>query len=167
MVCKTLAENLCWFHCSFHGEDVLLCCGCIFQVARDNLIISTSTDQTISVLCHLFFIQSPTTIGIRQWSIIIIYIKWFSTLHEGEWSETYQIFPLSFIVQWVSRMFYQNIQTGYESRTRRIWWCYSVWTTDLATSFEATKLPHMLLLTDHLVHCFYKQKFTPCYIISH
>ena len=40
-------------------EDVLLCCGCIFQVARDNLMISTSTDQTISVLCHLFLYSLP------------------------------------------------------------------------------------------------------------
>ena len=51
-----------------------------------------------------------------------------STLHEEEWSETYQIFPLSFIIQWVSRTFYRNIQTGYESRT--------IGESDGATQFE-------------------------------
>ena len=58
MVCKTLAENLCWFHCSFHGEDVLLCCGCIFQVARDNLIISIHQQIKLSVFYVIYFLYS-------------------------------------------------------------------------------------------------------------
>ena len=67
MVCKTLAKDLCWFHWSVHGKDVLHCCGCPFQVARGNTndfyLYRSNYQCFTSIVC---FIWSPTTIGVRM-----------------------------------------------------------------------------------------------------